>query len=86
MHAKQCGCLLVWPGGMYEYIIEPASRSAAPCLEKRAAKLAGAVAAQVEEIRRQANRMDLTPPPGVKTVRGNRTAARPEELKALPAP
>eukprot|EP00878_Enallax_costatus_P019540 GHUV01020615.1.p1 GENE.GHUV01020615.1~~GHUV01020615.1.p1 ORF type:complete len:419 (+),score=117.15 GHUV01020615.1:376-1632(+) len=51
-------------GGIYEYVIEPASHTAAPSLEKHAAKLAVAVAAQAEEIRRQSTRMDHMPPPG----------------------
>jgi hypothetical protein len=49
---------------MYEYVIEPASRNAAPCLEKRTAKLAVAVAAQAEEVRRQHHQMEHMGPPG----------------------
>ncbi|WIA30296.1 hypothetical protein OEZ86_000384 [Tetradesmus obliquus] len=49
-------------GGIYEYTIELASRGAAPCLERRTAKLAGAVA---EEMRRnQSSMMEHSPPPG----------------------
>eukprot|EP00775_Hariotina_reticulata_P010980 gene10980-11135_t len=51
-------------GGMYEYVIEPASRNAAPSLEKRTAKLAVAVAAQAEEVRRHHHQMEHMGPPG----------------------
>ncbi|KAF8069461.1 MKS1 [Scenedesmus sp. PABB004] len=51
-------------GGIYEYTVELASRAAAPCLERRAAKLAGAVAAQAAELRRAGGAMEHMPPPG----------------------
>lgn len=57
---QHAGCV----GGIYEYLVEAASHTAAPSLEKRTAKLAVAVAAQAEEMRRHSNRMDHMPPPG----------------------
>uniref|UniRef100_A0A383VLW8 Ig-like domain-containing protein n=1 Tax=Tetradesmus obliquus TaxID=3088 RepID=A0A383VLW8_TETOB len=49
-------------GGIYEYTIELASRGAAPCLERRTAKLAGAVAEELQ--RNQSSMMEHSPPPG----------------------
>jgi hypothetical protein len=55
-------CVFCPAGGIYEYTVELASKGAAPCLERRTAKLAGAVA---EEMRRnQSSIMEHSPPPG----------------------
>jgi hypothetical protein len=50
-------------GSIYEYTLELASQTYAPSLEKHTAKLAGVVAAQAEELRRQHNK-DRLPVPG----------------------
>jgi hypothetical protein len=50
-------------GSIYEYTLELASQTSAPSLEKHTAKLAGVVAAQAEELRRQHNK-DRLPVPG----------------------
>ena len=51
-------------GGIYEYTLENASKTDTPSLERRANKLAAAVAARAEEIRRGSHGMDFSPPPG----------------------
>lgn len=64
-------CLLCFAGSIYEYTLELASQTSAPSLEKHTAKLAGVVAAQAEELRRQHNK-DRLPVPGDARV-GNHT-------------
>jgi hypothetical protein len=56
--------MLLCAGGVYEYTLENVSKTAAPSLEKRTAKLAAAVAARAEEMRSRHAGMTFTPPPG----------------------
>lgn len=55
---------ITYTGGIYQYTVENASKTEAPSLEKRAARLQKAVVERANELRRSACHMDFTPPPG----------------------